>query len=71
MSASVRRARDSAREAGGRGRAKFGKQSREVTVDVRQGPDFAEVGEQGVLVHSAEPEKQASIASMQSRAGAS
>ena len=67
----MHRAGDGGREACGRGRAKFGEQSREVTVDVRHGPDFAKVGEQDVLVHSAEPEKHALIASMQSGAGAS
>ena len=71
MSASMRRAGDGSRKARGRGCAKFSEQSREIAVDVRHGADFAEVVDGEVPVHSAEPEKHTSIASMHSRVGAS
>ena len=71
MSASMCRARDGARQAGGRGRAKFGEQSREVTVDVLKRARVAQVRKQCILVHPVAPLKHASIASMQARVGAS
>ncbi len=67
----MHRAHDGGRETRRGGCAEFDKQSREVAVDVRHGPDLAQVCQQTVLVHRAAPEKHASIASMHARVGAS